>query len=108
MLRSPLGNITSGMIIVPKKNHSPSELFALEPPMLANRFRDLWPSTEPAAYSPAICGPMPSAFVVCPFVSSMTPMQFAQMEYLYRVAFEHAQAQFATTSAPRIPVFSLN
>jgi hypothetical protein len=108
VLGSPSGNITSGMIILPKKHHSLSELFALEPAMLANRFREFWPSTKPAAYSPTICAPAPSAFVVCPLLSCVTPTQFAQMQYLYRVAYEQAQAQIATPLTPRIPAFSLN
>jgi len=76
--------------------------------MLANRFREFWPSTEPDTPSPAASGPVMSAFVVCPFVTCMTPVQFAQMAYLYRVAYEQAQAQLARPSAPRIPAFSLN
>src|SRR5262245_56312281 len=108
MLGSPSGNITSGMIILPKKHHSLSELFAPECPMLANRFRELWPSPEPATNSPTICSAMPSAFVVCPFLPSITQVQFAQMEYLYRVAYEQARAQLATPTTPRIPAFSVN
>src|SRR5262249_57472632 len=106
VLGSPSGNITSGMIILPKKHHSLSELFALEPAMLANRFREFWPSTEPA-YLPAICAPAPSAFVVCSLPSCVTPTQFAQMEYIYRFAYEQAQAQaqVATPFTPRIPAF---
>ena len=75
--------------------------------MLAHRLRELWPF-EPATYTPAVCVPVPSAFVVWPLVPYATPGQFAQMEYLYRVAYEQAQAQTATPSTSRISAFSIN
>jgi hypothetical protein len=76
--------------------------------MLANRCHEFWPSTGSPVYSPATSAPTLSAFMVCPFVPYMAPAQFAQMEYLYRVAYEQAKVQFATPATPRIPAFSLN
>jgi hypothetical protein len=70
--------------------------------MLADRFREYWKSAIP---TPA---PAFSAFVVCPLVQCMTPMQYAQMEYVYRLAYEQAQAQVAKPMSARLPAFSLN
>jgi hypothetical protein len=69
--------------------------------MLADRCREFWSSTAPISQAF-------SAFVVCPVVPCMTPMQYAQMELVYRLAFEQAQAQVAKRISARVPAFSLN
>jgi hypothetical protein len=38
----------------------------------------------------------------------MSPWQFAQAAFLYRLAFEQAQAQFAPIGSNRWPAFSVN
>ena len=61
--------------------------------MLTNRFRDYWSQFE--TESAGTEGVAPAAFVPCPcpVMQSMTPVQHAQLEQLYRLAYEQAQAQ---------------
>jgi hypothetical protein len=76
--------------------------------MLVHRFRELFdtpvPATAAAALSPS------AAFVLCPapVVFAMTAAHQAQVEYLYRLAFELAQAQVGRPRRSRWPAFSLN
>lgn len=73
--------------------------------MLVHRFRELLSTTEPVATGvPAL------AFVPCPspMAIGMSAMQLAQAAFLYRLAFEQAQAQFAPVRSNRWPVFSQN
>jgi len=77
--------------------------------MSVHRFRELWntPESTPAAVA---VGSM-AAFVPCPcpMMFGMSAGHQAQVEYLYRLAFEQAQAQVAATLRPsRWPAFSLN
>jgi hypothetical protein len=76
--------------------------------MLVHRFRELLSDSEPFAMSvPAVAT---AAFVPCPcpMALGMSPWQFAQAAYLYRLAFEQAQAQLAPIGTNRWPAFSLN
>ena len=76
--------------------------------MLVHRFRELRNSSDrvpaPAAM---VC---PASFVVCPspVLFGMSALQQAQTEYLYRIAFEQAQAQVAEARRGRWPAFSVN
>jgi hypothetical protein len=74
--------------------------------MLVHRFRELFNSSEPTPVAVAMCHS--AAFVPCPVAFAMTPMQQAQTEFLYRLAFEQAQAQVAQTRMSRWPAFSVN
>jgi len=69
--------------------------------MLADRLREFWSSPTPIS-------PVLSAFVVCPVISCMSSMQYAQMELVYRLAYEQAQAQVPKPLIARAPAFSLN
>jgi len=74
--------------------------------MLVHRFRELFDASEPA---PAAIAAGPSvAFVPCPVAFAMSAIQLAQTAYLYRLAFEQAQAQLAQAQVSRWPAFSLN
>jgi hypothetical protein len=75
--------------------------------MSVHRFRELFdaPETTPAAFAAVGSN---AAFVPCPVMSSMSPMQQSQTEFLYRLAFEQAQAQVAPPRSARWPAFSLN
>ena len=75
--------------------------------MLVHRFRELFDASEPAPAG--FSGAGPAAFVPCPcpILVGMSAHQLAQVEYLYRLAFEQAQAQLAQAEA-RWPTFSLN
>ena len=74
--------------------------------MLVHRFRELWNAPEPVATAVATS----AAFVPCPapMMLGMCAAQIAQAEYLYRLAFEQAQAQVAAAQPVRWPAFSLN
>ena len=72
--------------------------------MLVHRFRELYNASEPTPV--AVAMGHSAAFVPCPVAFAMTPMQQAQTEYLYRLAFEQAQAQFAQTRVCRWSAFS--
>lgn len=76
--------------------------------MLVHRFRELFETPEPTPVAPATA--RSSAFVLCPcpVLFGMSPIQQAQTEYLYRLAFEQAQAQLAISRPSRWPAFSLN
>lgn len=74
--------------------------------MLVHRFRELFNAFKPTPV--ALSAGHSAAFVPCPVAFAMTPMQQAQAEYLYRLAFEQAQAQLAQTRVSRWPAFSRN
>lgn len=74
--------------------------------MLVHRFRELFSASEPTPV--AVTTGHSAAFVACPVAFAMTPMQQVQMECLYRLAFEQAQAQLAQTRVSRWPAYSLN
>ncbi len=76
--------------------------------MLVHRFRELFETSEPAPAVSAAAGT--AAFVPCPspVMLGMSAVQQAQAEYLYRLAFEQAQAQLALARPSRWPAFSLN
>jgi hypothetical protein len=76
--------------------------------MLVHRFRELLSAPEPiAATVPAVAS---AAFVPCPcpMTLGMSATQFAQAAFLYRLAFEQAQAQIAPIGSNRWPAFSWN
>jgi hypothetical protein len=74
--------------------------------MLAHRFQEYW-SSEGATPTPAYAGvAISSAFV--PFACPLPAGQQAHAEYLYRVAFEQAQAEIARERRARWTTFSLN
>jgi hypothetical protein len=74
--------------------------------MLVHRFRELFEASEPI---PAMTAAGHSAaFVACPVHFAMSPVQQAQTEYLYRLAFEQAQAQVAQARRSRWSAYSLN
>jgi len=76
--------------------------------MLVHRFRELWNNSEAVATAP-VAGHA-AAFVPypCPVAFGMPVAHQAQVEYLYRLAFEQAQAQVALARPSRWPAFSLN
>jgi hypothetical protein len=76
--------------------------------MSVHRFRELWNTPEPAPA--AVAAGSLAAFVPCPCPTmlGMSAIQQAQTEYLYRLAFEQAQAQVARSGPSRWPAFSLN
>ena len=76
--------------------------------MSVHRFRELWNTPEPV--TTAVVVGSPAAFVPCPspMLLGMSAVQQAQVEYLYRLAFEQAQAQVALARSSRWPAFSLN
>jgi hypothetical protein len=77
--------------------------------MSVHRFRELWNTPEPTPAA-SVVGSM-AAFVPCPspVTFGMSAVHLAQVEYLYRIAFEQAQAQVAARARPsRWPAFSLN
>ena len=66
--------------------------------MLGNRFREFWGQSEDLLPGPAVAVAAPSAAFVqcpCPVFQAMSPVQQSQVEYLYRLAYEQAQAQVA-------------
>jgi hypothetical protein len=73
--------------------------------MLTNRFQDYWNQTEfeVAASADVAFVPCP-----CPIIQSMTSVQQAQMEQLYRLAYEQAQSQVNLDRRPRALDFSAN
>lgn len=73
--------------------------------MLAHRFRELW-ALEPA--QPVASLPVASwaGFMLCP--CPLPVAHQAQMESLYRIAFERAQAEVARERRARWTAFSLN
>lgn len=76
--------------------------------MLVHRFPELVIASEPIATAiPAVAS---AAFVPCPCPAAlgMSAMQLAQAAFLYRLAFEQAQAQVAPIGSNRFPVFSSN
>jgi hypothetical protein len=79
--------------------------------MSVHRFRELWNSSEQShPYSRTALDVGHDAFVPCPcpVVLGMSAIHQAQVEYLYRLAFEQAQAQVAQARVSRWPAFSLN
>ena len=76
--------------------------------MSVHRFRELWNTAEPVPT--AVPVEFVAAFVPCPCptVLGMSAIQQAQTEYLYRLAFEQAQAQVAMARPNRWPAFSMN
>ena len=74
--------------------------------MLSHRFQDYWTQmdSEPVA-SASVASFVPCP---CPVMQSMTSMQQAQMEQLYRLAYEQAQAQVDLDRRPRTFDFSAN
>jgi len=76
--------------------------------MLVHRFRELFSTLEPTPLA-AAAGSF-AAFVPCPSPAmlGMSAVQQLQAEYLYRLAFEQAQAQVAAARPSRWPAFSLN
>ena len=79
--------------------------------MLSHRFRDFWNESEfeSPAHAPVACGAV-AAFVPCPcpVVQSMTSLQQAQTEQLYRLAYEQAQSQVVLNRRARYLDFSMN
>jgi hypothetical protein len=74
--------------------------------MLAHRFRDSWAS-ETARPISAVAGlAAPGAFMLCP--CQLSAVQQNHAEYVYRVAFEQAQAEIARERRARWTAFSLN
>jgi hypothetical protein len=75
--------------------------------MFENRFRDFFNPHE-SFVSVAIPANV-SGFVAVPCPAfTMWPIQQAQTDYLYRLAFEQAQAQVTRPFVTRIPAFSRN
>jgi len=74
--------------------------------MSVHRFRELWNKPEPIAAVAAVGHA--AAFVPCPMAFGLPVVHQAQVEYLYRLAFEQAQAQLAEARPSRWPAFSLN
>jgi hypothetical protein len=72
--------------------------------MFENRFRDHWNQHE--SFAPIAISADAAAFVACPVFA--WPLQQGQTEFLYRLAFQQAQAQLAERSPKRIPAFSRN
>ena len=76
--------------------------------MLVHRFRELFDNSEPSL---AVVAVSPSAaFVLCPapVMFAMSAAHQAQVEFLYRLAFEQAQAQVGRARRSQWPAFSLN
>jgi len=74
--------------------------------MLADRFREYWAS-EAVIATPDYAGAAShGAFIPCPL--PLPAVQQAHAEYLYRVAFEQAQAEIARERRARWTTFSLN
>jgi hypothetical protein len=76
--------------------------------MLVHRFRDLWNTPEPTPAAVAVGSGAAFVPCPCPVMHGMSTVQQAQVEYLYRLAFEQAQAQVAMARPSRWPAFSLN
>jgi hypothetical protein len=76
--------------------------------MSVHRFRELWNSPERVATAPAVGHTAAFAPCPCPVGFGIPMANQAQVEYLYRLAFEQAQAQIALTWSGRWPAFSLN
>jgi hypothetical protein len=74
--------------------------------MLAHRFRELLEASE--SIPTAMITANSTAFVPCPIAYAISPIQQAQVEYLYRLAFDHAQAQVAAARRRRWQGYSLN
>jgi hypothetical protein len=74
--------------------------------MLVHRFRELLETFESIPAAMAVR--QIAAFVPFPIAFSMPPVQQAQVEYLYRIAFEQAQAQVARAGGQRWLGYSLN
>jgi len=73
--------------------------------MLANRFHQFWAAeVPPIPVGSGFCG-VPG-FAPCPWPLPAT--QHAHAAYLYRVAFEYAQAEIARERRARWTAFSLN
>lgn len=75
--------------------------------MLTNRIQDYWSQFETETPTETVA---PAAFVPCPcpVMQSMNPVQHAQMERLYRLAYEQAQAQVELDRRARAFDFSAN
>jgi hypothetical protein len=71
--------------------------------MLIHRFRE---SLFQPQFPPAIAGSS-TAFVACPLFPPIGSVYHAQTEFLYRLAYEQAQAQLSPPRASRVQ-FSLN
>jgi hypothetical protein len=79
--------------------------------MLSHRFQDFWSQSEPETYVPATMAMGAAvAFVACPcsVVQSMSSFQQTQIEHLYRLAYEQAQAQVSQARRIRRFEFSVN
>lgn len=74
--------------------------------MSVHRFRELWNSPEPEPTAIAL-GAF-AAFIPCPVMYGMSMVQQAQVEYLYRLAYEQAQVQAVRAQPSRWPAFSVN
>jgi hypothetical protein len=75
--------------------------------MLTNRIQDFWSQIETEAAAEFVA---PAAFVPCPcpIMQSMSQVQQAHMEKLYRLAYEQAQAQVDLDRRARAFDFSAN
>ena len=76
--------------------------------MSVHRFREHWNSPEPVPTAVAVGHSAAFVPCPCPVVLGMSTAQQALAEYLYRLAFEQAQAQVARARVSRWPAFSLN
>ena len=76
--------------------------------MSVHRFRELWNSHQSIPAAPSIGSA--GAFFACPYpvAFGMAPIWQAQVEYLYRLAFEQAKAQVGRNRPDRWPAFSVN
>ena len=75
--------------------------------MLTNRIQDYWSQFDTEAVAEVAA---PAAFVPCPcpVMQSMSPVQHAHMEQLYRLAYEQAQTQVDLDRRARAFDFSAN
>jgi hypothetical protein len=76
--------------------------------MSVHRLRELWNSPEPVIAVPTVGHNAAFVPYPCPVMFGMPAMHQAHVEYLYRLAFEQAQAQVATARSSRWPAFSVN
>jgi hypothetical protein len=74
--------------------------------MLVHRFRELLEAPKPCP-AEMLAG-SGAAFAPCPLMLTIWPGQQAQVEYLYRLAYEQAQAQVAAARRQRWQGYSLN
>lgn len=69
--------------------------------MSGHRFRHLLGLESPLPAPAFAAAGSSAAFVPCPMLQAMSPAHQSHVEYLYRLAFEQAQAQVAQSRRVR-------